>query len=220
MCEVEVMTSRLARAKVTNQTMPNHPPVPPGSSEIPNPVAPPDPDRQPYAWPKSNHLSAGSDAEDAAAVGAAFGAVLESSGMSEALALLNCRTRYRFTGFYRVDPPVLRNLYLFDRENPSLALSGEVTQLSNTYCGIVAAACAPFVTQNATDDERLSAHPARDSVVSYVGVPVRSTDGRVFGTLCHFDLRPRILPENELAVLNASSQCVSDWLTTNAPFAA
>lgn len=143
----------------------------------------------------------------------AFRAVLTSVGMCGALGFLNARTRYRFTGIYRADPPVLRNVYLFDRENPSLSLGGDVVPLDNTYCGIVAATSTPFLAVDATMDPRLSAHPARDSVVSYAGVPVRSADGRIFGTLCHFDLRPRILPLDELAVLEASSRCISDWLT-------
>lgn len=132
--------------------------------------------------------------------------------MSQALSALNSRTRFRFTGLYRVEPPSLRNEYLFDRENPSLSLGGEVTPLSNTYCGIVAATKQPFVADDAPHDARLVAHPARESVVSYAGVPVRTADGRIFGTLCHFDLRPRILPPDELAILEAVSTVLSGWL--------
>lgn len=133
--------------------------------------------------------------------------------MREALGILNERTRYRFTGLYHVEPPLLRNEYLFDRENPSLSLGGDANPLSDTYCGIVAAAEQPFVAADARTDARLTSHPARDSIVSYVGVPVRSIDGRIFGTLCHFDYRPRILPLDEVAVLEAISRCVSQWLT-------
>lgn len=142
---------------------------------------------------------------------------LQSSGMDLALAMLNSRTRYRFTGVYRVDPPMLRNLYLFDRENPALSLGGENVPLESTYCGIVASTQAPFLAENAPTDPRLAAHPSRDSVVSYVGVPVRNADGRVFGTLCHYDVRPRMLPENELAVLEITSRCIASWLASHPP---
>ena len=138
--------------------------------------------------------------------------MLDTNGMCGALGLLNARTRYRFTGLYRADPPMLRNEYLFDRENPSISLGGDVNPLDHTYCGIVAATHAPFISIDARTDARLTNHPARDSVVSYVGVPVRNANGRIFGSLCHFDLRPRILPLDELAVLESISRCVSDWL--------
>jgi GAF domain-containing protein len=153
-------------------------------------------------------------ADTLADIETAFRTTLDSSGMDEALAMLNSRTRFRFTGVYRVDPPTLRNLYLFDRENPTLSLGGEAVPLDSTYCSIVAATRAPFVAEDAPTDRRLAAHPARDAVVSYAGVPVRSSDGRVFGTLCHYDVRPRILPETELAVLEITSRCISSWLAS------
>ncbi|HEY8310526.1 MAG TPA: GAF domain-containing protein, partial [Gemmatimonadaceae bacterium] len=111
--------------------------------------------------------------------------------MHSALAVLNERTRYRFTGVYRVDPPALRNEQLFDRENPTLALGGDVSSLENTYCGIIATTGAAFAAGDSRTDSRLTRHPSRDAVVSYIGVPVICTTGRVVGTLCHFDLRPR-----------------------------
>ncbi len=134
--------------------------------------------------------------------------------MAQALAMLNARTRYRFTGVYRVDPPTLRNLFLFDRENPALSLGGEAVPLESTYCSIVAATRAPFLVEDATTDPRLAAHPSRDSVVSYFGVPVRNADGQVFGTLCHYDVRPRMLPAAEVAVLDITSRCIASWLAS------
>ena len=131
--------------------------------------------------------------------------------------MLNSRTRYRFTGVYRVDPPNLRNLYLFDRENPALSLGGETVPLERTYCGIVAATRTPFLSENASTDPRLADHCARDSVVSYIGVPIRNTDGRVFGTLCHYDVRPRMLPANELTILESTARYISAWLAAREP---
>ena len=140
--------------------------------------------------------------------------------MTEALAMLNSRTRYRFTGVFRVEPPWLRNLYLFDRENPALSLGGDMVPLDATYCSIVYATRSPFLAEETTTDPRLVAHRARDSVVSYFGVPVRNAEGRVFGTLCHYDLRPRMLPESELAVLEIVSRCISAWLASRSSSAA
>ena len=137
---------------------------------------------------------------------------LRTSGPLAALAWLNARTRFRFTGLYRAEPPVLRNLYLIDRENPTLNVSGEVFPLDETYCAITCAQDAAFATADATRDVQLAAHPARSSVISYSGVPLRLADGRAWGTLCHFDLRPRLLPRAEASVLDAVTPVFVAWL--------
>ena len=136
---------------------------------------------------------------------------LEDDGICAALGLLNARTRFRYTGLYRADPPLLRNLELFDRENPTLRQVDELRPIDDTYCSIVCATEAPFNTANAPLDERLGAHPARDSVISYAGVPLRLPSGRAWGVLCHFDRRPRLLPPAELAALAAVSPVLLRW---------
>lgn len=118
------------------------------------------------------------------------------------LATLNSRTRYRFTGLYRLDPPVLRNVCLFDRENPQLSFSGDIHLLADTYCSIVSATGEPFTTSDSRVDDRLAEHPARDRVISYFGIPL-SVNGEVRGVLCHFDGRPRFAPEGERAFLES-----------------
>lgn len=137
---------------------------------------------------------------------------LDRHGALDALGWLNARTRFRFTGLYRAEPPKLRNLFLVDRENPELNVSGEECSLDETYCAITFARDASFSTSDAGRDPRLVAHPARRSVISYAGVPLRLADGRVWGTLCHYDLRPRLLPPTELAQLDAVAPVFALWL--------
>lgn len=122
-------------------------------------------------------------------------------GAHAVLATLNARTRFRFTGLYRVEQPMLRNIALFDRENPMLRAVGHCSAITDTYCNIVAANALALAVADASTDGRLIGHPARGSVLSYVGVPVRDRAGRVAGTLCHWDTRPRLAPAGELVVL-------------------
>jgi len=157
-------------------------------------------------------------ADATAAAVAAMEARLNERGPQAALAFLNARTRYRFTGIYHADPPLLRNMFLFDRENPALrAATGPVCPIDETYCGIVVADEAEFATGDATLDARLTAHPAREAVISYAGVPLRLASGRPWGTLCHFDVRPRLLLGRELAVLQAAAPVLMRWLRARAP---
>jgi GAF domain-containing protein len=143
---------------------------------------------------------------------ARFATLLHERGLLDALGYLNERTRYRFTGLYRADPPLLRNVGLFDRENPDIDVSGAVTKLDETYCSITCATAKPFTTMDAPHDERLVTHAARDSVLCYAGVPIRLEGGRPWGTLCHFDLRPRLLSADELRALETVAPIVAGWL--------
>jgi hypothetical protein len=141
-----------------------------------------------------------------------FARLLHGRGLLAALGYLNERTRYRFTGLYRAEPPLLHNIALFDRENPGIDGSGAVAKLDETYCSITRRTASPFSTDDAMHDARLTTHAARDSVLCYCGVPVRLGNGVPWGTLCHFDLRPRLLPPNELAVLANVAPVVAEWL--------
>lgn len=137
----------------------------------------------------------------------ALEAAIASEGVHAGLQLLNARAPHRFTGIYRSDPPLLRNVQLFDRENPALEVGTDMP-LRETYCSITSAHAAPFSTEDARTDERLREHPARESTVSYCGVPLLDPTGETVGTLCHFDVVPRPIPHSEIAVLQAAAPII------------
>lgn len=132
----------------------------------------------------------------------AFDEVLSQSGVHGALEFLNARIPHRFTGVYRHDPPRMRNIRLYDRENPRLEVGGDVP-MRESYCSIVVGRDRPFRTVDAREEELLREHPSRDSTLSYCGVPLRDSDGRALGTLCHFDLEPQDVVEAETGMLEA-----------------
>jgi GAF domain-containing protein len=129
-----------------------------------------------------------------------FVTIFDGRGLHEALGFLNARTRHRYTGLYRFDPPMLRNLCLYDRENPRLHVGGD-SPMNETYCSIVGERATPFTTADALGDESLATHPARADVQAYCGAPVTDGGGHCLGTLCHFDLRPRLVPETEIPIM-------------------
>ncbi|MEO8359606.1 MAG: ATP-binding protein [Vicinamibacteria bacterium] len=135
---------------------------------------------------------------------AKFEKELGANGVQEALRFLNNRTAHRFTGVYRFDPPTLHNLALLDAKDRAVA-QGENPPMEATYCSIVGTFERPFTSEDTLQDERLRAHPARESVRSYCGVLLRREDGTPFGTLCHFDLVPRDVPVAELALMEAAA---------------
>ena len=82
--------------------------------------------------------------------------------------------------------------------------SSRETPLSHSFCQHCVVAAAPFVV----DDARL--HPlVRENraveelgVVAYAGVPIKSSDGVVLGTLCAIDSKPRAWTEEDVSLLS------------------
>ena len=141
---------------------------------------------------------------------AALRAALERDGVRGALRYLNQRTRHRYTGIYRFDPPMLRSVVLYDRENPSLQ-TGSDTRIEQSYCSLVRDDERPVTIADADGDPRVAAHPARARYQAYCGTPVRDGDGRCVGSLCHFDSRPRLVPESELPLLARAAELLGPY---------
>lgn len=128
--------------------------------------------------------------------------LMEREGAHAVLRALNSRTLHRYTGLYRFDAPLLRNVALFDRNAPE-EQRGADSALRETYCSIVGETECSFATADTAADPRINLHPAGTRVVSYSGVLVRDANGRPIGTLCHFDTRPQPIPEQEIPVMEA-----------------
>lgn len=137
--------------------------------------------------------------------------LLEEGRLHDVLRLMNERVEHRFTGVYRFDPPTLRNVALFDAANPDIEVGAD-TPLMETYCSIAGESGEPFQTGNASGDQRLTEHPARESTVAYCGAPLKIGEAEPFGTLCHFDVVPRSIPSAELPVLEAVAPVIAEHL--------
>lgn len=131
-----------------------------------------------------------------------FGQVLFERGLFAALGYLNSTAEYRFTGIYRFEADWVRSVLLFDRGNPHLRMGADVP-MKASYCMLTGLAEAPYCIEDAQYDLRLLQHPARDSVLSYVAVHLLDLKGCSWGTLCHFDFRPRGVVDEIVQVLEA-----------------
>ena len=120
----------------------------------------------------------------------AFSQTLESSGVRAALAFLLGLTDYRFIGIFRFENGNANAAVYYDRENPQTLAVDELPE-STTYCCYVRDSGGTFTTADSMADARLAAHPRREKVVSYCGVPVMDPEGAIIGTLCHYDVVPR-----------------------------
>ena len=125
---------------------------------------------------------------------------LQTAGLHGALAYLNARTPLRFTGVYAFHDQKVRCVSICDRENPDVRTAAD-ERLVDTYCWFIASSASPFVTQYAPADARLIDHPAQQSVVAFHGVPLVDSAGSCIGAICHWDVRPRVVPAEEVSVL-------------------
>ena len=117
----------------------------------------------------------------------AFQDLLHEAGLHGALRFLNGRTPHRFTGVYRYDGPMLRNVCLFDQFNPQDS-RGEDAPIEHTFCSLVPGYGGTLAFFDSATDPRVAY--VDTPVVSYCGVLLRDDDGSPLGTLCHFDLKP------------------------------
>jgi GAF domain-containing protein len=131
-----------------------------------------------------------------------FEHVLRDQGIFEALRYLNSTTEYRFTGIYRFEKDWVRSVLLFDRGNPDLRAGADV-KMKESYCMLTSLSEKPYRIEDAQADPRLLQHAARDNVLCYVAVHLLTPKGHSWGTLCHFDFRPRPITDDIVEVLEA-----------------
>lgn len=115
---------------------------------------------------------------------------------------LNGLTEHRFSALYRFENQQLRNLYFYDRENPEIETTDEIP-VTASYCVFLRETGQLFHTSDAMRDDRVRTHPKREKVQAYCGVPVLDAEGKLFGSICHFDLEPRIISDDDVNLMEA-----------------
>ena len=115
----------------------------------------------------------------------AFAQVLRAQGVHAALGYLNHRTTHRYTGVFRFDGQHSRNEVLFDRYDATVR-QGRDVPLVEAFCSLVGRDQTPLQILDASLDSRCK--EVNTLVVSYCGLLMYDAQGRVYGTLCHYDL--------------------------------
>lgn len=140
----------------------------------------------------------------------------EKQDMRGLLQLLNATGPFRYTSILRIDGDQLSSVWTFDREAPDADSFPVDKAVGESYCALVLQADAPVSIPDATADSSLGAHPARHTVLSYCGVPLRRDDASFFGTLCHFDVAPRLFAESTVKRLEETALLLREHLPASA----
>jgi GAF domain-containing protein len=69
---------------------------------------------------------------------------------------------------------------------------------------------ALFHTSDALRDGRVRSHPKREQIQAYCGVPVLDAQGKLFGSICHFDLQPRVISDEDVDLMEAVAFLLRD----------
>jgi GAF domain-containing protein len=141
---------------------------------------------------------------------AQFRLALDAGGLTKALRYLNGHTSFRYTAIYRLDGQMLHNICIFDRQGKDCANLAEIP-LGDSFCQI-AMLNNGFSTGNSAEDARLVGHPSQGVLNSYFGLPLSRKPGTIYGTFCHLDPEPRVIPDSEVALLEAATAVLMDYL--------
>lgn len=134
--------------------------------------------------------------------------VVSEHGVRAGLIFLNARTPHRFTALYLFDDETLHSRVFFDSDNPAELGMADIPVLAS-YCVFVRDRGEPFTTEHASEDERIGDHPKRKVLQAYCGVPLRDVEGRMFGTICHFDFNPTAISTENVELMEAVAPMLS-----------
>lgn len=116
---------------------------------------------------------------------AAFTIRLRSEGLRSALQFLNARTPHRYTGVFRFDGDMLRNVALIDKWDAGVR-RGEDVPLAQAYCAHLHRTGEPLSVEDGSADARVP-WMAKSPILSYCGAVIKDEAGQHWGALCHFD---------------------------------
>ena len=134
-------------------------------------------------------------------IAAKFKQTLASGGLRAAMRLLNDRVSYRYTAIFAFDGEMLRNICLIDKENSDITKCAD-QPITESYCMYIRSSGARFNTEQSLADQRVEGHPKRRSIQSYYGIPLFDSEGKMLGTVCHFDSTPLRVTETVAEALD------------------
>ncbi len=139
-----------------------------------------------------------------------FWTIVRARGLHDGLRFLNARTPHRYTGIYRYDGEMLRNVYLYDQFSPSVKKGADV-RMEDAYCAIVGQRQAAVEFEDINDERDIAVKPG-SPVVSYCGALITDDHGEPFGTLCHYDTKPSQARLSDIPILEAIAPLIFEAL--------
>lgn len=126
---------------------------------------------------------------------------LRSHGLDAALGVLNRPLRHRYTAVYwMADAQRLVNLGFFDKQGAPIPPDLRSVAYNQSFCQF-AIRDGQFRTENSSLDTRLDGNIYQGVLNSYHAVPLVSMQGRMLGTISHFDTAALSLDDEDFDLL-------------------
>ncbi|WPB55037.1 hypothetical protein [Xylophilus sp. GOD-11R] len=144
-------------------------------------------------------------------------AALMRGHLGAALRLLNAGVAHRFSAAYSLEDGHFHNRGFIDKRGAPLPDDFVVVAFQDSFCRFVYQN-GFFHTRDSATDGRLIGHKFRGVIASYTAAPVLDSTGKwVIGSVCHFDLEPRTISENQMDLLRRAGRMVSARMLTVLP---
>ncbi len=136
----------------------------------------------------------------------AFSRSQREQGLQGALLFLNARTPHRYTGIFRLDGEIMRNVALVDKWDSNLT-HGDDVPLADAYCAHLQRTGEPLEVAGGPGDPRVP-WMAGSKIPSYCGAAIIAPDGSPWGALCHFDLSRCESKQSDMPLLVAAAALI------------
>ena len=140
-----------------------------------------------------------------------FHGVLVKHGLQVGLEFLNQRVPYRYTSVYRIQHGQLHRVAFIDKHGSSGAALAHAV-LKDSFCDIAVQEGTLVVATDVKTDKRFQALPNPALLGSYVGLPLASQRGELFGTFCHADEHSYPLSDVEFVFLGEAAKVLEAYL--------
>lgn len=138
-----------------------------------------------------------------------FRATLKAEGLGAAMRWLNDRVPYRYTAIFAFDGEMLRNICLIDKDNSNITNCSD-QPITESYCMYIHRSRERFNVEQALLDPRVEGHPKRRSFQCYYGIPLFGAQGKMLGTVCHFDSMPVRVTEEVAEALDDLAPLIAE----------
>ena len=137
--------------------------------------------------------------------------ILAKHGLKVGLEFLNQRVPHRYTSVYRLQHEQLHRVAFIDKLGSSGAELAHAA-LKDSFCDIAVQEGALVVATDIKTDKRFEAVPNPALLGSYVGLPLASKRGELFGTFCHADEHSYPLSDAEFVFLSEAAKVLEAYL--------
>lgn len=139
----------------------------------------------------------------------AFNFKLQKIGATAAIAYLNEGVAHRFTGAYRIRDEWLCNVLLHDKTGGVSSEHLALAEMTDSFCHL-------SLRNSHSEPRHLACGTSPNENVSfaplfYHAVPLQGRNGDLWGTLCHFDLVPICISDDEFDLLNRAARHLATY---------